>query len=273
MKREKVENLIISVLKAATIFGIYFLISLIVGIIIGIIFVFSSPNLNQLETLIKSKSLEISLFSNLMAILFIILGYVILSRPIKEELKLNIKFKNISNVLGVSVIIGVFLQLFVIFAVEYIPFPDSWMESLIENSVVQGDENLFLLIFAVGIVGPIAEELVFRAGVLKYLCQGFPKWIAIILSAVVFGIMHAGPIGFIYAGGIGIFMGWLFVATNSVIPSTLFHIVYNMTSILLPSEIKDITLIIIGIISAIISAGLIVFLNITSKGKNENEAL
>ena len=68
---------------------------------------------------------------------------------------------------------------------------------------------------------------------LNKLNQNMNSWVAIIISSVVFGAMHGTIIGFLYATAIGVIMGWLYIKFDSVLPSALFHIAFNATSIMI----------------------------------------
>ena len=65
------------------------------------------------------------------------------------------------------------------------------MPNFIEDTMMEQLSYSFWGILTVAIVGPIAEELVFREGVCGYLARnGAKPWKAIWVSAVLFGIIH-----------------------------------------------------------------------------------
>lgn len=83
-------------------------------------------------------------------------------------------------------------------------------------------------VLAVCAVVPAAEEMVFRAGILRKLRQsGCGKWTAIILSAAVFGFFHGNPLQAVPAVIMGIALGWLYTKTGSVALSMLAHAANN----------------------------------------------
>lgn len=79
-----------------------------------------------------------------------------------------------------------------------------------------------------GIFGPIAEEIGFRGvflgGLLKTRCR---PWIAILISAHVFGLFHGIGVQFFGAILFGIMVGWLYWRTGSIIPGIIIHIANN----------------------------------------------
>lgn len=90
----------------------------------------------------------------------------------------------------------------------------------------------FIGILAVGIIGPIAEELLFREAILSYLLRrGTPPWRAIIFSAIVFGILHFNPAQIFFAIGIGIVFGIIYHRTGNIVLTSLLHILNNCISL------------------------------------------
>ncbi len=84
-------------------------------------------------------------------------------------------------------------------------------------------------IFFILVVGPIDEELFFRGFLVKR--------IGIILSAVLFAVLHAGygstfGIDIIAAFVFGIIAGYIFKKTSSIYPSLIGHILVNVIAVL-----------------------------------------
>lgn len=94
-------------------------------------------------------------------------------------------------------------------------------------------ESFFAIWLFVGLVGPVVEELVFRGIILGGLRTTGRILSAIILSALMFGLIHMNINQFSYTIIMGIFWGLLVEATGSIIPSVICHIFTNSTSVLL----------------------------------------
>ena len=86
----------------------------------------------------------------------------------------------------------------------------------------------------IGLLAPIAEEMVFRGAILRVLLK-FTKnpWSAIVISAFIFGIIHGNIPQFIHAFIIGLLLGWTYYRTGSILPGIVFHWVNNSTAFLL----------------------------------------
>lgn len=86
-------------------------------------------------------------------------------------------------------------------------------------------------LISIGILGPIAEELLFRGAVLGSLLEWKPirsmPWIAIVLSAALFGLVHMNPAQMPGAIAIGLLYGWLVYRTGSLLPGIIGHIFNN----------------------------------------------
>ena len=83
---------------------------------------------------------------------------------------------------------------------------------------------------AVGILAPLAEEVVFRGAILRTLLGIMSKknhWVAIMISAAIFGAVHCNQAQFINALLMGLLLGWMYYRTQSLVPGILLHWVNN----------------------------------------------
>jgi CAAX amino terminal protease family protein len=82
----------------------------------------------------------------------------------------------------------------------------------------------------IGILAPITEELIFRGAILRVLLDAFGhkgRWAAIVLTALIFGIIHGNIAQASHAFILGIALGWMYVRTCSILPGIVFHWVNN----------------------------------------------
>lgn len=82
--------------------------------------------------------------------------------------------------------------------------------------------------YAIGLLAPIAEEVVFRGAILRSLL-GWTKrhWAAIAISALLFCLVHLNPAQMPHAFCAGLLLGWMYYRTGSVVPGVVFHWVNN----------------------------------------------
>ena len=85
-----------------------------------------------------------------------------------------------------------------------------------------------------GVLAPITEE--FRGAILRVLTHYFvgkKRWIALVVSSCIFAVVHANNIQIVNAFGMGLLLGVLYLRTQSVIPSIVFHVANNSLAFLL----------------------------------------
>lgn len=90
------------------------------------------------------------------------------------------------------------------------------------------------MILCTAVLAPILEELFFR----KLLIDRMNKYgelAAIVISALLFGLFHQNFSQFFYAFGLGLVFGYVYCRTGSYLLVTLFHMVFNFVSGVLPT--------------------------------------
>ncbi len=149
------------------------------------------------------------------------------------------------NLLSI-IIIGLSLQLLtdaVLFILSS-SFP-AYFESY--NAMIQEytGSNSILFIATTILLGPPAEELIFRGLILGYARKALEnsknikraQMIAIIIQAVLFSIYHLNLIQMCYALICGIIFGIIAVKFESLIPTILIHMTVNGTLYLIPNKL------------------------------------
>lgn len=90
---------------------------------------------------------------------------------------------------------------------------------------------LWVQIVGLGILLPIAEELVYRGLLYKRMRENMPVVISMVFSAVIFGVTHGNLVQFIYAGVLGFLLAYTYEKTGTLKAPALLHIVMNLTSV------------------------------------------
>lgn len=83
------------------------------------------------------------------------------------------------------------------------------------------------IVFMVGVVAPMVEELIFRGIVYVWLRQKIGVWPAAILSALVFGLIHTQIAMGISAVVMGIALAWLYERSRSLWVPFALHAINN----------------------------------------------
>ncbi|SHH76620.1 CPBP family intramembrane glutamic endopeptidase [Clostridium grantii] len=86
------------------------------------------------------------------------------------------------------------------------------------------------------LIGPIFEEFVYRGVVLRNL-EKYGKWFAILVSSILFGLMHGNFYQIFMAIGVGIVLGY--VATEYSIKMSIILHIFNNTIVQLMSEVNS----------------------------------
>ena len=162
---------------------------------------------------------------------------IVLDKPLFKGLELN-KIRPLTLVLAAAagLILPYLVQ--VIFDV-LIPFPESWIRDFTDAFVFMDIAPAWSIILAVGIMGPIAEEICFRGGIFNAMRRDSNSIAAVIVSSLLFGAMHMIPFQICYATLVGVILGVICVVTKSAWPAILVHIVNNMCGIVIPESLND----------------------------------
>ncbi len=145
-------------------------------------------------------------------------------------------------------------------------FP-SWLEQyeqLLDTAGLSQQLSPLLLLYAV-IIGPVAEELIFRGLTLRSIQRVFPFWLANIFQAILFGIYHMNWLQGCYAAVFGLVLGYVCEKGGSIYLSIFFHILYNLwgtivTDFLSQVQINEIilgVLILITMLLSLIAGGIL----------------
>lgn len=105
---------------------------------------------------------------------------------------------------------------------------DAYQEQI--SSLLENDITTVMLVI---IAAPLLEELIFRFLILSLSRKFLPFFAANLIQAGLFGIYHMNLIQGIYAFLFGLFMGYLVKRTGSVISCICFHLMFNLTGLLL----------------------------------------
>jgi membrane protease YdiL (CAAX protease family) len=101
-----------------------------------------------------------------------------------------------------------------------------WMDDSLEGV---GQGNLLLALIGIVILPPLVEEITFRGILLERFAVKWRLGVAIIVSAILFGILHADPVG---AGMFGVVTALLYLRTGSLWPGIIIHFVNNLVAVI-----------------------------------------
>lgn len=178
------------------------------------------------------------------AISFYLIGFPVFYLMIKN---LPEEEKRESKTLGVFEVIKIcFMSYSIVYIVNFLTNILMMLIAVIKGSEVtnplvnmlEGSNWIWSLIFA-GILSPIIEEMMFR-GVMLNKLRRYGDKVAIITTAILFGLFHANFSQFFYAVALGIVFAYVALKTGTIKYSIILHIVVNiMGGVILPAVIGD----------------------------------
>ncbi|MEO6453002.1 MAG: CPBP family intramembrane glutamic endopeptidase [Ginsengibacter sp.] len=122
---------------------------------------------------------------------------------------------------------------------KLLPIPESWAIKFKAMEVAREAQEATLIqinsfskyiisLFIIGLLPGIFEETFFRAGMQNLFTRWFRgPWIAIILTSIIFSIIHASFYGFFVRFGLGVILGFIFYYSGSLWLSILLHFLFN----------------------------------------------
>ena len=88
-------------------------------------------------------------------------------------------------------------------------------------------KSMFFLIVCMGIIAPLAEEIVFRWLIYLRLRDYMRSGAAIVISGLFFGIYHGNLVQGVYATACGIYLGWIMERFRTIKATAVAHIAAN----------------------------------------------
>lgn len=124
---------------------------------------------------------------------------------------------------GTGTVVG-----FIVNRVLTLPFGVSANNSNLLANLMLGSAP-FWRILTIGILAPIFEELIFRKFLIDRTVK-YGEWVAIISSALMFGLFHGNFSQFFYATGMGAVFAYVYIRTGKVWYSIVYHMIFNLSA-------------------------------------------
>jgi membrane protease YdiL (CAAX protease family) len=119
------------------------------------------------------------------------------------------------------------------------------------TDIVLTGHPFWLLLLSTGILVPIMEEIVFRYGLCGTLARNNKKT-ALIVSAIIFGVVHGNIIQAAYATVLGLIMGMLYLKYENLIYPIIVHITINSSSVIVSEIGHEWIICAVGLVSLVI---------------------
>lgn len=171
--------------------------------------VYATYNVDNLTNFINNYGGIILILTNIIYIIYIIK---------KNRIKVN-KYNLIDNYPKIYLFISIPLFL-------------NSLILLINNQKIP-TINIYIALFGSVIIGPILEELVFRYLIYNNLNKFNNKNTSIILSSLIFALVHNGFINIVYAFIIGTILTIIYSKNKNIKEVIILHMVANLMSLLI----------------------------------------
>ena len=116
--------------------------------------------------------------------------------------------------------------LFVVVQLALALLPAAWMTGYNDHMELLLSDGLIPAL-SIAVAAPLTEELMFRGVIQTRLERAMPVWAAVVVQAVLFGVVHGTPIQMVYAFLLGLVFGFLRSRTGSILPGFAAHAVFN----------------------------------------------
>lgn len=203
-----------TLLLLAIYLGIQFLVSIPVGIVMAA----------QRIATGGEVPMQYGLIAGIMLLSDILVVWILIKKKYLANLKEDFSMPSVKIILP---LVGLLLGVIVGFdwLSEYVSLPN-----LFEEQFEGLSRNVFGVL-AICIAGPIMEEVLFRGAIMGHLLTIYkdPRK-AIVISALVFGVIHGNPVQILFAFLIGLLFGVLYYRTKSLIPVIFAHVLNNSLS-------------------------------------------
>lgn len=187
-----------------------------------------------MSKILMSNYTMFQLVVNLITILVICLFFTLRKKNPAEE----IRFRPVKgNLLPICALYGIALNIFIVVTISFIPIPTVMVDDVNNQySMLFENTNIFVAILSTAVTTGIVEEIIFRGLVLSRLKKGMRRGVAVVFSALIFGMFHGALLAVAYAVVVGIVFGLLAERHNSIIPSIVCHIFFNTVSYFLATD-------------------------------------
>lgn len=253
-------------------FGIYFAWQFVVGFWVGLayeayalaVYGVSADIPAMLVDFSLKYAVHMTLVSNVLALVTFTVLFRMRKRSLLDEVRLT---KLSPTVCGVCLLFGAAMNIFVTVVISSVPFPEAWWDQYNSMASAIPGSAAWISVLSTVIAAPIVEEIVLRGLFYGRLKRGMPMFAAMLISSWIFGLIHGAAIWVIYASLLGMLIAWIYEKYRSLTAAVLFHFGFNLCGFIL-GYFENLPMLII-ILSAVISVGLLAYIQLSAPGKIE----
>lgn len=234
-----------ALLRGLGYFGIYlglmFVVQFIWGMVLGmqISAEYAAKGMNMMDPAVMEQYMEeamkvtmeiavpSTIIVNILMIAVTCLIFVCRKKKVTKELSLR-KFHG--GAVVPLVLLGLGLNVLTTLVMGFLP--EELLNSYEQSSSVYSEVGIIVLLHTL-VSAPIVEEWVLRGLVYDRMKKGMKTIVAMLISSVLFGLLHGNLVWAAYAAVFGMVLAWVFDRTKSLLASILLHFSFNLCGILL----------------------------------------
>lgn len=208
------------------------------SVLITLSFVFFVGIISSIAMMTISNALSyVSLISGIAQILYLLVVVVVLKlRRIDFKSRCGITTVSYKEYI-VPAVAAICFSLFSNIMQTVIPIPEAFVGGMSDDM----GNSMLAFVLAIFIIAPIVEEMTFRGLIMTKLRKEFSAPISILISALLFGIIHfmaGGLVTVIHAFLGGLIFALSYEKTKSILPTIVAHFFANVGGVLM-SVIDD----------------------------------
>ena len=249
----------------------YFVLSLLSGVIVALLSSLSH-NMNALY----EEGTALWAFSSIATVIFIggpfLASYIYLkNKKMTGVLPLGTTYNKKASIYLVIAFLP--LTLVSSFVVNFISI---LVQSLIglefssgmEDMAINGLGEFLLMTLFVAVIPAILEEVAIR-GILLQPLRRYGDWFAIIVSSIIFSLLHGNMVQIPYTVLAGVYFGYVAVATGSIWPSIVLHFFNNFYSVIVTTFDSNLSVGLANVLTfstlgIMVAAGIVAFIKYKS---------
>lgn len=129
---------------------------------------------------------------------------------------------------GAFVVIQLGLGLAITRVVEALGQDVPAVQQEVQEAVQGSGTGPLLLAFAIAVLAPLGEEVLFRGVLYQALAKHLPGWPAIGLSGLAFGLTHIEPFVIVLTFPLGMGLAWMMRRTGTLVVPIVAHATFNL---------------------------------------------
>lgn len=211
----------------------------------------------EIQTFLLENQNVLLMISGALTLLFLLVFFKCRKKSFGKEVQLE---KLNKRMVLPCIIMGWSFSLLVSSVLNVIPLPQELVQSYAESSqgIVEG--NYFVRILATVVLIPVVEEVIFRGLIYTRLRKAMNVPVAIVVSSLVFGVMHGHILWISYTFIGGILFAVVMEKTKSLKASILLHMALNSVSAVIGGiEITGLLAYVVILVALILIIGALCF--------------